>query len=120
MRNDLTGNDPTGQILLAWIVKEQLRKLPGCARTGANRTDISHRLSGFYRRAGRSGLPQAARLAETVKQWWPQVLAFTELNITNAGTESINRQIKTQGPIARGFRNAGNQRRRARYACLPT
>ena len=118
--NNLIDNDPTNQILQAWIVKEQLRRLLACAKTGANRTDVSHRLFDFYRWAERSGLPEAVGLAQTVEKWWPQILASIELNISNAGTESTNRQIKTQGRIARGFRNIENQRRRVRYACLPS
>ena len=120
MWNDLIEGDPTNQVLKAWIVKEQLRRLLACAKTGANRTDVSHRLYDFYRWADTSGLPEAISLAQTVEKWWPQILASIELNISNAGTESTNRQIKTQGRIARGFRNIENQRRRVRYACLPS
>ena len=119
MWNNLMDNDPTDQIVQAWIVKEQLRRLLHCAKTGANPTDISHRLFDLYRWWDLSGLPEAVTLAETVEKWWPQIIASIELDITNAGTESVNRQIKTQGRLARGFRNIDNQRRRVRYAACP-
>lgn len=111
--------DPSGQIITAYIVKKELRRLLAVARRGAVRTDVSHHLHRFYHWAANSRLPEAERLAETVTAWWPQIEAFLRLDVTNAGTESVNRQIKTQGRLARGFRNLENQRRRVRFACLP-
>ncbi|MDP9443564.1 MAG: transposase [Actinomycetota bacterium] len=53
-------------------------------------------------------------LAETVEAWWPQILAFLQLNITNAATEGTNRLIKQVKPHACGFRNQAHYRDRVR------
>ena len=62
---------------------------------------------------------EVVRLAETVKQWWPQVLAFIELNITNAGDREHEPPDQDPGTVARGFRNVENQRRRVRSLAAP-
>jgi transposase len=56
--------------------------------------------------------PQVTRLARTIEAWWPQILAFIDIGITNATTEATNRMIKDAARIAFGFRNLENQRRR--------
>jgi hypothetical protein len=38
MRTELLAHDPTGQILAAWIAKQELRPLLACARAHATRT----------------------------------------------------------------------------------
>ena len=47
MWNGLVDNDPTGQILSAWIAKEELRKLLALAKTGGIRHDVAHQLFRF-------------------------------------------------------------------------
>ncbi|MGB8501442.1 transposase, partial [Mycobacterium sp.] len=32
--------------------------------------------------------------AQTVEKWWPEILAFLQTGITNAGTEGTNRLVK--------------------------
>ncbi|WP_435822541.1 transposase [Microbispora bryophytorum] len=46
----------------------------------------------------------------------PELLAFIQTGITNAGSESTNRVIKTVTRDAYGFRNPENQRLRTRCA----
>lgn len=53
MWNSLIDSEPIGQIISAWIAKEQLRGVLALARTGADRSQIHAKLYGFYRR-GRS------------------------------------------------------------------
>ncbi len=48
MITDLSENDPTGQILIAWVAKEELRALQTTAKTGGQRHDVAHRLDLFY------------------------------------------------------------------------
>jgi hypothetical protein len=48
MWSSLIDSDPTGQILTAWIAKEELRALLSLARTGARRDQIRERLFTFY------------------------------------------------------------------------
>jgi len=117
MWNDLIDGDATGQILTAWIAKEELRSLLGTASRGGQRHDVAHRLHRFYDWCAHSHIPELERLAATIDAWWPQVLGFLTTGITNAGTEATNRTVKTAARTAYGFRNLDNQRRRVRFAC---
>ena len=117
MWNQITDHEPTGQLLATWIAKEELRSLLALARTGPARSDISNRLFAFYHWCQRADVPEVTTLAETIEAWWPQILAFIETGITNAGTEGTNRLIKDAARTAFGFRNLENQRRRVRLHC---
>jgi transposase len=110
---------PTGigtPILAAWNAKEDLLDLLDLARTHPDRAMIWPRLSRFYERCAASGLPELERLASTVSAWWPEILAFLDTGITNAGSEGTNRVIKTVARDAYGFRNPVSQRLRTRCA----
>lgn len=113
----MTGSDPAGQLLAAWIAKEELRALLATARRGGQRSDIAHRLHRFYDWCARVDVPELTTLAQTIDAWWPQVLGFLETGITNAGTEGVNRLIKDTTRAAFGFRNLDHQRRRVRFHC---
>jgi transposase len=114
MWNDIASHEPTGQLLAAWIAKEELRSLLALARTQPARSDISNRLFRFYDWCQRADVPEVTVLAETIEAWWPQILAFIGTGITNAATEANNRLVKDAVRIAFGFRNLKNQRRRVR------
>ncbi len=88
-------NDSTGHLLVAWIAKEELRALLACAGPSADREQIAPRLYRFYDWCARTGVPEVITLAETVETWWPHILAFLELGITNAATEGTNRHDQT-------------------------
>jgi transposase len=103
-------------ILAAWNAKEDLLDLLALARTHPDRAVIWPRLSRFYERCATAGLPELERLASTVSAWWPEILAFLDTGITNAGSEGTNRVIKTVARDAYGFRNPVNQRLRTRCA----
>jgi transposase len=118
MWNDLVDAEPSGQLLAAWIGKEELRALLACAARGGVRFDIAHRLTRFYAWcAAHDDIGELVTLAETVQAWWPQILGCLELNIINAGTEGTNHLIKDAARVAFGFRNLDNQRRRVRFHC---
>jgi hypothetical protein len=53
MWNGAMEQDPSGELLAAWIAREELRALLGCAAQGGNRHDIAHRLTRFYGWCGR-------------------------------------------------------------------
>jgi len=120
MWNDLIDNDPSGQILTAWIAKEELRKLLALAKTGGNRHDVAHQLFRFNTWCANAHIPELERLAKTIEAWWPEVLGFLQTDITNAATEATNRTVRTAARTAYGFRNLDNQRRRVRFACTRT
>jgi transposase len=117
MWNALIDHEPTGQILTAWIAKEELRTLLACARQQQPRSVISHRLFRFFSWCAGSQIPELLTLAETIQAWWPETLAFITTRVTNARTEGTNRLIKDAARVAFGFRNLTNQRRRVRLHC---
>jgi transposase len=85
MWNELIDADPSGQLLAAWIAKEELRALLATAGRGGQRHDIAHRLHRFYAWCARVDVPEVTTLAQTIDAWWPEVLGFLETGITNAG-----------------------------------
>jgi transposase len=117
MWDEITAHEPTGQLLAAWIAKEELRCLLALARTRPARCDVSNQLFRFYDWCARADVPEVTTLAQTIEACWPQILAFIDTGITNAGTEGTNRLVKDAARIAFGFRNLQNQRRRVRLHC---
>jgi transposase len=103
-------------ITAAWNAKEDLLDLLATARTHPDREQVRDLLYRFYRRCADAGIPELERLASTVEAWWPEILAFLNTGITNAGSEGTNRVIKTVARDAYGFRNPVNQRLRTRTA----
>ncbi len=120
MWEEILTQEATGELLAAWIAKEELRFLLSLARTHPPRSEISNRLFSFYDWCARADVPEVTRLARTIEAWWPQILAFIDTGITNARTEATNRLIKDAARIAFGFRNLDSQRRRVRLHCKRT
>jgi transposase len=120
MWEEILAQEATGELLAAWIAKEELRYLLALARTRPARSEVSNRLFAFYDWCARADVPEVTTLAKTIEAWWPQILAFIDTGITNAGTEANNRLIKDAARIAFGFRNLDNQRRRVRLHCKRT
>ncbi len=117
MWNGCVDNDPTGQILSAWIAKEELRALCATAARGGHRHEIHQRLWAFYRWCANAAIPELTTLAETIETWWPAIEVFLTTGLTNARTEGTNRLIKQVKRAACGFRNRENYRRRVRLHC---
>jgi transposase len=117
MWNGCVDHDPSGQILSAWIAKEELRALCATAAAGGHRHEIRDRLYAFYRWCADADIPELTTLAETIETWWPAVEVFLTTGITNARTEGTNRLIKQVKRAACGFRNRENYRRRVRLHC---
>jgi transposase len=117
MWNGCVDADPSGQILSAWIAKEELRALCATAAQGGHREDIHQQLWAFYRWCADADIPELTTLAETIETWWPAIEVFLTTGITNARTEGTNRLIKQVKRAACGFRNRENYRRRVRLHC---
>jgi transposase len=117
MWNGCVDHDPTGQILTAWIAKEELRDLCALAARGGDPAAIRQRLWAFYAWCADARIPELTTLAETIEAWWPAVLVFLQTGLTNARTEGTNRLIKHVKRTACGFRNRDNYRRRVRLHC---
>ena len=67
MWNGLIDGDPSGQILSAWVGKEELRRLLATARAGGTRHDVAHRLVRFNSWCANSSVPELERLASTYR-----------------------------------------------------
>ncbi|WP_367278808.1 transposase [Pseudonocardia sp.] len=117
MWNGCVDSDPTGQILSAWIAKEELRALCATAAHGGHPGEIRARLWAFYRWCADTQIPELTTLAETIDTWWPAIEVFLTTGLTNARTEGTNRLIKQVKRAACGFRNRDNYRRRVRLHC---
>lgn len=117
MWNSLIDEDPTGQILSAWIAKEELRTLLATVRTGGDAHLTRHRLHRFLTWCIDSKIPELLALAGTIDTWWPEINAFITTGITNARTEGYNRLVKQVKRSACGFRNPTNSARRIRFHC---
>lgn len=96
--------------------KEDLMDILALMHTRPERTTIAHRLFRFYESCAASGLPELERRATTVNTWWPEIEAAIISGVSNAGSEGINRSMKTDARAAYGYRNPANQRLRARCA----
>jgi transposase len=117
MWNGCIDHDPSGQILTAWIAKEELRALCATAARGGHRHELHQRLWVFYRWCADAEIPELTTLAETIETWWPAIEVFLTTGITNARTEGTNRLIKQVKRAACGFRSRENYRRRVRLHC---
>ena len=107
MWNGCIDHDPTGQILSAWIAKEELRALCATAARGGHPGETRDRLHAFYRWCADAQIPELTTLAETIETWWPAIAVFLTTGLTNARTEGTNPLIKQVKRAACGF---GEQR----------
>jgi len=120
MWNSIVDEDPSAQILTAYIAKEELRSLLATVRVGGDPHLTRHRLYRFLAWCIDSNVPELISLAKTVDAWWPEINAFVLTGITNARTEGYNRLVKTVKRSACGFRNRENSARRIRFHCTRT
>ena len=117
MWNQIQVEDPSAQILSAWIAKEELRTLLSTVRVGGDPHLTRHRLHRFLCWCIDSQIPELLTLATTVDTWWPEINAFVQTGITNARTEGYNRLVKQVKRVGCGFRNPENSARRIRFHC---
>jgi transposase len=120
MWNALIDSEPSGQVLTAWIAKEELRTLLALARTAPSRDQIAAQLYTFYDWCAASNVDELHTLAGTVETWWPEIETFIDTGITNARTEGLNRLVKQVKRSGCGFHNVDNQHRRVRFHCTRT
>lgn len=103
-------------IVKAWNCKEDLMDLLSPTGTNPPRSEFYQRLERFHASCAASGQPELERLARTVSAWRNEIIAGITTGISNAGSESHNRVIKTDARCAYGYRNPANQRTRTRLA----
>jgi hypothetical protein len=85
MWNTIIDEDPSAQILSAWIAKEELRTLLSTVRTGGDPHLTRHRLHRFLTWCIDSQIPELLTLAATIDTWWPEINAYIHTGVTNAG-----------------------------------
>ena len=117
MWNQIQAEDPSAQILTAWIAKEELRTLLSTVHVGGDPHLTRHRLHRFLTWCIDSQIPELLTLAATIDTWWPEINAFVQTGITNARTEGYNRLVKQVKRVGCGFRNRENSARRIRFHC---
>ncbi|WP_246859922.1 transposase, partial [Mycobacterium helveticum] len=83
MWNAIVDEDSSGQILSAWIAKEELRTLCSTVRVGGDAHLTRHRLHRFLSWCIDSQIPELLTLAATIDTWWPEINAFITTGITN-------------------------------------
>ncbi|MGP4104516.1 ISL3 family transposase [Nonomuraea sp. KM90] len=108
----LAAGAPGEQVLACWVAKEQLRHLFRATCPSQVRDRLATFLSWC---ADHDHIPELVGLAQTVSTWRHEIADAVLLGVSNAASEGTHRMIKLVGRIAFGFRNAANQRRRARY-----
>jgi len=105
--------DPTGELRMAWVLKERFRDWylaagPEQAQAGLER---------WYREVEQSGIGEFAELARTVKAWESGLLAHFDSGATNGPTEGITNLVKVVKRQGFGYRNFENFRLRVLYRC---
>lgn len=103
MWNAIVDEDPSHQILMAYIGKEEFRRLLSTVRVGGDPHLARHRLHRFFAWCADSNVPELLTLAATVDTWWPEINEFHETGITNARTEGYNRLVRAVKRSACGF-----------------
>jgi len=76
MWNAIVDEDPTDQILSAYIAKEELRTLLSTVKSGGDPHLTRHRLHRLLVWCIDSNIPELLTLAKTIDTWWPEINAF--------------------------------------------
>jgi transposase len=110
----LTAGDRDDEVWYAWVIKEQLRSVYRAGHEDAARDALAD----FYDVAEAADIPEADRLARTIRRWEDAVLAYYRSDgLSNARTEAINGLIKKVKRVGHGFRNLHNYRLRLLLHC---
>lgn len=105
----LTLGDPSGEVTLAWRVKEALRDLYKITDPAKARKHLEHVITTCQRS---SSPHELNTLAKTLQSWKSEILAYIEHRYSNGPTEGINNRIKKIKRDGYGFTNFNNYRLR--------
>jgi len=110
----LAAGDHDDEVWYAHILKEQLRAV----YRADDETNARAALADFYDVATAADIPEATRLARTIRRWENEVLAYYRSDgLSNARTEAVNALMKKVQRIGHGFRNLHNYRLRLLLHC---
>jgi transposase len=114
IRLGLAAGDRGDEVWYAWTIKEQLRAIYRAGEEPAAR----EALADFYDVARTADIPEADRLARTIRRWEDAVLAYYRSDgLSNARTEAVNGLMKKIKRVGHGFRNLHNYRLRLLLHC---
>jgi transposase len=103
------GDNHRDEVRSAWFAKEALRAV----YTTTDRTEASALLAEFYDEVNEWDVPEARRLARTIRAWEPELLNWhTTGGTSNGPTEAINLLIEKIRRLGHGYRNIDNYRLR--------
>lgn len=110
----LAAGDRDDEVYYARVIKEQLRTVYRAGDQDAARDALAD----FYDVAAAADIPEADRLARTIRRWEDAVLAYHGSDgLSNARTEAINGLLKKIKRVGHGFRNLANYRLRLLLHC---
>lgn len=108
------GDNTHCEITSAWFAKEALRAVYDTT----DRAEAERRLNAFYAETDQWRVPEARRLARTIRAWQDELLAWHATTGTSNGTtEAINLLIEKTRRLGHGFRNFDNYRLRLLLTC---
>lgn len=106
--------DPHAEVHDAWAAKEHLRDVYAAPTL----VDARIALEDFYAWIARIDLPEANRLARTVRRWEAEILAYHSTGrASNGPTEAVNLLVKKIKRVGHGFTNFDNYRIRLLLHC---
>ncbi len=110
----LAAGDRDDEVWYAWVIKEQLRAV----YRAVDERSAGDELADFYDVAKAADIPEADRLARTIRRWEDAVLAYYRSDgLSNARTEAVNGLMKKVKRVGHGFRNLRNYRLRLLLHC---
>ena len=112
----LAHGDPDGEVAIAYLAKEQLRRV----YTADTVFDARRRLVEFYDVCDNAEVVELTRLAKTIRRWETPLLRWHTTGLTTAGVEGTNLIIKNIKRLGFGFRNFENYRLRLLLRCGTT
>jgi transposase len=103
------GDNDRREVTSAWFAREALRRVYDTT----NHADAIERLGEFYAEVAAWDVPEAKRLARTIRAWEPELLNWhTTGGTSNGPTEAINLVIEKVRRVGHGYRNPDNYRLR--------
>lgn len=105
--------DESDEIECAWTLKEMLRDV----YDSTDREAAEQAMADWHRWATAYDVVECNRLARTLRQWEPEILAFFDTRLTNGRTEGRNLIVKAVKRQGFGYRNPEHYRLRVLYRC---
>lgn len=102
--------DPSGEVAIAYRVKERLREFYRCTDINTAQTMLGE----LIEHCQRPTMPvELHKLGRTLQRWFNKICNFHIARVSNGPTEALNNLIKRIKRIGYGFRNFRNYRVRA-------